>query len=97
MSSRISSDFGSLGDRTGGTARGPAAATEEGRTRWVEVDDGRWLPGVLVSWSHSPGGWLALVAWVDEERLTVATVPSTRVRPVRRAVAPTPYKPHPGP
>ena len=81
MSSRITSDFGSLGDRTGDTGRpGPG---RDGRTRWVEVDDGRWLPGVLVSWSRSPAGWLALVAWVDEDGLKVASMPSARVRPAQ--------------
>lgn len=79
MSSRITSDFGSLGDRTGGRTR--PASDEQGRTRWVEVDDGGWLPGVLVSWSRSPAGWLALVAWVAEDHLKVASVPSNRVRP----------------
>lgn len=78
MSSRTGSDFGSLGDRTGGRA-GTAGQV----TRWVEVDDGCWLPGLLVSWSRSPAGWLALVAWVGEDGLRVATLPSDRVRPVR--------------
>lgn len=93
MSSRITSDFGSLGDRTAagagdsdpGRSTGPArqvTADSDGRTRWVEVDDGCWLPGLLVSWSRSPAGWLALVAWVADEQLKVATVPSARVRPL---------------
>ncbi|SDB84011.1 hypothetical protein GA0111570_104231 [Raineyella antarctica] len=85
MSSRIGSDFGSLGDRTaeGAGARQPVGAGREGRTHWVEIDDGAWLPGLLVSWSRSPAGWLALVAWVADGQLMVATVPSDRVRPVK--------------
>lgn len=82
MSSRTGSDFGSLGNHTGGptgrTVRRP------GSTSWVEVDDAQyWRPGLLVSWSRAPSGWLALVAWVGPDGLQVATVPSTRVRPAR--------------
>lgn len=81
MSSRITSDFGSLGDRAGS---GHATAREAaGPTRWVEVDDGHWRPGVLVSWSRAPAGWLALVAWVADDELRVASLPSSRVRPAK--------------
>lgn len=81
MSSRITSDFGSLGDRTLGTTGKGADPTQ--RTRWVEVDDGCWLPGVLVAWSRSPAGWMALVAWVAEDHLKVSSVPSSKVRPAQ--------------
>ena len=87
MSSRVGSGFGSLGDRTGGTGRPQAGRS--GRTPWVEVDDAEcWRPGLLVSWSRAPGGWLALVAWVGPDGLQVATVPSTRVRPVPPTAGP---------
>lgn len=71
MSSRIRSDFGSLGDRV---SRAPA-------TRHVEVRGGDvWHPGLLVDWLRVGDLWAAHVAWVDGA-LHTAIVAADRVRP----------------
>ncbi|GAB3698386.1 hypothetical protein [Mariniluteicoccus flavus] len=71
MSSRIRSDFGSLGQRV---ARTPA-------THHVEVRvDSTWHPGLLVDWIRVGDLWAAHVAWVDGG-LHSAIVAAADIRP----------------
>lgn len=75
MSSRIHSEFGSLGHRVEGTA------TRQPKERFVQVDG---LPGLLIRWERHPQGWEALCAWVDSAGgLRVESIVPGRVRPAR--------------
>lgn len=82
MSSRIHSDFGTLGERV---HRQGVEASGSPAGRHVEVFcDPHWLPGLLVHWVRSPEGWKGLCAWVspDEDALRVDLLPSNRFRPL---------------
>ena len=69
VSSRIRSDFGLLGERV---RRRPTPCV---------VDDVN--PGIVLSWSSSSSGWMALVAYGDESGvLHVGPLPAARLRPV---------------
>ena len=69
MSSRIRSDFGLLGERV---RRRPTHC----------VVDGVHL-GIVLYWSSSSSGWVALVAYGDEDGvLHVGPLPAARLRPV---------------
>ncbi len=73
MSSRTSSEFGTLGDRV----RRSAAA--QPRTPWCLVDG--VLPGVIAVWTNMGGEWEALVAYVKDGELRSATLPARRLTP----------------
>lgn len=82
VSSRIHSEFGTLGERVNGHHGAEGGAT---RSRHVEVFcDPYWQPGLLVRWIRSPEGWKGLCAWVspDEDVLRVDLLPSDRFRPL---------------
>ena len=69
MSSRIRSGFGLLGERV---RRRPTHCIVD------EVD-----PGIVLSWSSCSSGWVALVAYGDENGvLHVGPLPTARLRPV---------------
>src|SRR5664280_1140975 len=69
VSSRIRSEFGSLGERV------------RRRPTHCVVDEVH--PGIVLSWSSSSAGWVALVAYADEAgELHVGTLPAARLRPV---------------
>src|SRR5664280_1274159 len=69
VSSRIRSDFGLLGERL------------RRRPTHCIVDEVH--PGIVLSWSGSSSGWVALVAYGDESGvLHVGPLPAARLRPV---------------
>jgi len=69
VSSRIRSDFGLLGERV------------RRRPTHCLVDEVH--PGIVLSWSSSSSGWMALVAYGDESGvLHVGPLPAARLRPV---------------
>ena len=69
VSSRIRSDFGLLGERV------------RRRPTHCIVDEVH--PGIVLSWSSSSSGWVALVAYGDESGvLHVGPLPAARLRPV---------------
>ena len=68
VSSRIRSDFGLLGERV------------RRRPTHCVVDEVH--PGIVLSWSASSSGWVALVAYADESGfLHVGLLPAARLRP----------------
>ena len=69
MSSRIRSEFGGLGERV---RRKPTHCLVDGA-----------LPGIVLSWASTRTGWVALVAYADENRmLHVGTLDASRLRPL---------------
>ena len=80
MSSRITSQFGSLGDRVGPQAPAPDCS----QARHIEVFcDPFWQPELLVRWARTPEGWRGLCALVapDDDQLRVGLLPADRFRP----------------
>lgn len=67
MSSRVRSDFGSLGDRV----------ARSGGAKHCLVDGTE--PGIVWSWSRSTAGWAGLVAYVVDDELHVARLPASRL------------------
>ncbi len=68
MSSRIRSDFGLLGERV------------RRRPTHCPVDEVH--PGIVLSWSSTSTGWIALVAYGDDAGfLHVGPLPASRLRP----------------
>lgn len=67
MSSRVRSDFGSLGDRV----------TRSGGAKHCLVDGTQ--PGIVWAWSRTPAGWAGLVAYVVDDELHVAQLPASRL------------------
>lgn len=69
MSSRIRSEFGGIGERV------------RRRPTHCLVDDAH--PGIVLSWTTGSSGWMALVAYGDENGvLHVGPLPAARLRPV---------------
>ena len=73
MSSRTSSEFGTLRDRATGTG------AAQPRAPWCLVDG--VLPGVIAMWTNMGGEWEALVAYVKDGELRSATLPARRLTP----------------
>ena len=68
MSSRIRSEFGGLGERV------------RRRPTHCVVDEVH--PGIVLSWTSSSSGWVALVAYGDDGGvLHVGLLPAARLRP----------------
>jgi hypothetical protein len=69
MSSRIRSEFGGLGERV--------------RRRPTHCLVDNLHPGIVLAWSSGSSGWVALVAYGDEDGvLHVGPLPAARLRPV---------------
>lgn len=78
MSSRIRSEFGTLGDRlqrmNNEQSRRPA-------NRHVIVDG--TLPGLLLGWQQIQGQWWGTVAMAQAGKVELAILPAARVTPSR--------------
>jgi hypothetical protein len=69
MSSRTRSEFGGLGERV--------------RRRPIHCFVDGLHPGIVLSWSSGASGWVATVAFADEDGvLHVGPLPAARLRPV---------------
>jgi hypothetical protein len=69
MSSRIRSELGTLGERV------------RRRPTHCLVDEVH--PGIVLSWTRSPSGWVAVVAFADETGvLHVGPLPAARLGPI---------------
>ena len=73
MSSRTSSELGTLAERVAGTGGA------QPRTPWCVVDG--VFPGVIAVWTNMGGEWEALVAYVKDGELRSATLPARRLTP----------------
>ena len=79
MSSRTSSELGSLGERIARTQGAP----EPSSARHVLAQDaaGAWHPALLVGWTHHPTGWWGRVALMENGEPALVDLVAGRLRP----------------
>lgn len=90
MSSRITSEFGRLGERVSRTAAragAPAdtrstAPTDAFRHVWVLTERGPRVAGVLTQWSHGVEGWRGRVLFaLDADTVAWRWLPIVQLEP----------------
>ena len=80
MSSRSSSEFGSLADRVARTQAGGQAPRTPAHVD-VRDDHGGWQPGLLIAWQRTATGWWGRTVWAPDGDAIEELIRADRLRP----------------
>ena len=80
MSSRITSEFGTLAERLARTNN--TATPFPAKHIQARDDTGVWQPALLFGWHKNPDGWWGRVAMLIKDEPTVVDLTARRLRPI---------------
>ncbi|WP_232550040.1 hypothetical protein [Propioniciclava soli] len=89
MSSRVTSEFGSLGERIASTTGDNTPATPA-RHVVARDDAGSWQPALLTAWRQQNGHWWGRVVMLDAGEPALLDLAAERLRPANCGCCQTP-------